>query len=182
LLVDVLIEFNKLNQKFQVDIVDITSIASTIDVTINLLRKHYLDVSFGTTTKHLGIFLRNVVPTGEILYPDMFGCEKMHILHYDSMPGCDIGGSLENCIILGRLYVQNVIDSLNDGFSDLSIFNAARFFSPKHYPMDALDQGTLTEQWLNRLVIHFKWSFVLVDQANAELLEFVEMLSSVCQH
>ena len=38
--------------------------------------------------------------------------------------------------------------------------------------MDALDRGILTEQWLNRLVTHF----------NAELLEFVEMLSSACQH
>ena len=98
------------------------------------------------------------------------------------MPGCDVGGSLEDCITLGRLYVQKVIDSLNDRFPDLPIFNAARFFSPKHYPMDALDRGTLTEQWLNRLVTHFKWSSVLVDQANAELLEFVEMLSSACQH
>ena len=87
LLVDVLLELNKLNRKFQFDLVDITSIASTIDVTINLLRRNYLGVSFGTTTKHLGIFLRNVVPTGEILYVDRFGCEKVHTLHYDSMPG-----------------------------------------------------------------------------------------------
>ena len=56
LLADVLLELNKLNRKFQFDFVDIISIASTIDVTINLLWKHYLDVSFGTTTKHLRIF------------------------------------------------------------------------------------------------------------------------------
>ena len=182
LLADVLNELNKLNRKFQFDIVDITSIASTIDVTINLLRRHYLGVGFGTTTKHLGLFLRNVVPKGEILYVDKFGCEKVHTLHYDSMPECDVGGSLEDCITLGRLYVQKVIDSLNDRFPDLPVFNVARLFSPKHYPIDALDRGTLTEQWLNRLVTHFKWSSVLVDEANAELLEFVEMLSSACQH
>ena len=68
----------------------------------------------------------------------------MHTLHYDSMPGCDVGGSLEDCITLGRLYVQNVIDSLNDRFPDLPIFNAAKLFNPKHYPMDALNRGTLT--------------------------------------
>ena len=51
-----LLELNKFNRKFQFDLVDITSIASTIDVTINLLRKHHLNVSFGTTTKHLEIF------------------------------------------------------------------------------------------------------------------------------
>ena len=52
------------------------------------------------------------------------------------MPGCDVGGSPEDCITLGILYVQKAIDSLNDR---LPIFNAAMFFSPKHYPMDALD-------------------------------------------
>jgi len=133
------------------------------------------------TTKHLGKFLREVVPNGQILYVDSFGCEKMHILHYDSMPECDVGGSLEACIMLGRQYVQKIIDSLNDRFPDLSIFNAARLFSPKHYPVDELDRGTLTEQWLNRLVTHFRWSDDLVNQCNAELLEFVEMLCSVCE-
>ncbi|KAG0593808.1 hypothetical protein M758_UG021100 [Ceratodon purpureus] len=182
LLADVLLELNKLNRKFQFDLVDMTSIASTVDVTINLLRRHYLGVSFGTGTKHLGNFLRNVVPRAEILYVDRFGCKKEHTLHYGSMPGCHVGGLLEDCIALGRQYVQKVIDSLNDRFPDLPIFSAARLFSPKHYPMDALDRGTLTEQWLNLLVTHFKWSSVLVDQANAEVLKFVEMLSSACKN
>ncbi len=117
-----------------------------------------------------------------MLYVDRFGCKKVHILYYDSMPGCDVRSSLEDCITTGRLYVQNVIDSLNDRFPDLPVFNVVRFFSPKHYPMDALDRGTLTKQWLNRLVTHFKWSFVLVDRMNAELLEFVEILSLTCEH
>ena len=55
-------------------------------------------------------------------------------------------------------------------------------FSPKHYPKDELDRGTLTEQWLNWLVTHFCWSNDLVNQCNTELLEFVEMLSYVCEH
>ena len=37
LIADILIELNKLNHKFQCDHVDITSIASTVDVTITLL-------------------------------------------------------------------------------------------------------------------------------------------------
>jgi hypothetical protein len=56
------------------------------------------------------------------------------------------------------------------------------FFSPKHYPVDELERGTLTEQWLSRLVTHFRWSNDLVNQRNAELLEFMEMLSFVCEH
>ena len=60
LLADMLLKFNKFNQTFQFDHIDITSIASTIDVTINLLWRHYLGVNFGTTTKHLEIYLHNV--------------------------------------------------------------------------------------------------------------------------
>ena len=73
MLAEVLLELKELNRKFQFDLVDITSIASTIDVTINFLWKHYLGVSFGTTTKHLGIFLHDVVLTREFLYVDRFG-------------------------------------------------------------------------------------------------------------
>ena len=56
LLADVLLELNKLNRKFHFELVDITSIASTIDVIINLLRRHYLGVSFDITTKQLEFF------------------------------------------------------------------------------------------------------------------------------
>ena len=88
-----------------------------------------MDVSFGTTTKHLGTILRNVMPTGEILFIDRFGCEKVHTLYYDFMHGCDVGGFLDDCITLGILYIQKVIDSVNDRFPDLPVFNAAIFFS-----------------------------------------------------
>ena len=57
-----------------------------------------------------------------------------------------------------------------------------RLFSPKHYPVDELDKRTLTEQWLNWLVTHFHWSNDLINQCNVELLEFVDMLSFVCEH
>ena len=62
------------------------------------------------------------------------------------------------------------------------MFNVAKLFSPKHYPVDELDKRTLTEQWLNRLVTHFRSSDDLIDQCNAKLLEFVDMLSFVCEH
>jgi hypothetical protein len=41
--------------------------------------------------------------------------------------------------------------------------------------------GQMIETWLARLVLHFQWGPEPVDQCNVELLEFVEMLSSVCQ-
>jgi hypothetical protein len=39
----------------------------------------------------------------------------------------------------------------------------------------------MTETLLAQLVLHFQWGFELVDRCNAKLLEFVEMLSFVCQ-
>ena len=96
-------------------------------------------MSFWYKNHTFGNFLRNVVPTGEILYVDRFGCEKMYILHCNSISMYDVKSSLEDCITLGKLYVQKVIDSLNDRFLDLPIFNAASIFSPKHLPMDTLD-------------------------------------------
>ena len=40
-LVDVLQELNKLNIKFQYDMVDITTISATIDITISILSCHF---------------------------------------------------------------------------------------------------------------------------------------------
>ena len=78
--------------------------------------------------------------------------------------------------------MQKVIDSLNNCFPDLTIFTLAKLFSPKHYPLDDHDRGQLTETWLTRIVSHSQWDPELVGRCNAELLEFVETLASICQH
>ena len=41
LLVDVVHELNKLNIKFQHDMVDVTTISATIDITISILPRHF---------------------------------------------------------------------------------------------------------------------------------------------
>ena len=64
----------KLNKKFQYDHVDITAIASTLDVTIAMLRRQYLGLHFGQTSKHLGKFLCEVVKN-RMTYADSFGVE-----------------------------------------------------------------------------------------------------------
>ena len=60
LVVDVLAELNKLNQKFQYDLVDISTIGSTLDSSISILKRHFLcghRLKFGQLTKNLGSFL-----------------------------------------------------------------------------------------------------------------------------
>lgn len=42
LLVDVLCELNKLNKKFQYDLVDITAIGSSLEICTSVLRRHFL--------------------------------------------------------------------------------------------------------------------------------------------
>lgn len=69
--------------------------------------------------------------------------EKVHHIHYESMSRCQRMnfGSLEECKALGAEYVQKVVDSLNDRFPDLFVFNAARLISPKHYPADDIERS-----------------------------------------
>ena len=98
-----------------------------------------------------------MVPTGQVLYIDRYGVEKVHNLHYESMPGCNVEGTLEQCKILGASYVQKVINSLNNRFPDLPIFTSTKLFSSKHYILDDHDTGQLKETWLARIVSHFQW-------------------------
>ena len=60
LLADVLIELNKFNQKFQEDHVDITSIGTTLDVSISMLRKRFLGDIFGAGAVNISSFLSKV--------------------------------------------------------------------------------------------------------------------------
>ena len=57
LLVDVLIELNKLNRKFQEDHVDITSIGSTLDFSISMFHKWFLGSIYGVGVVHMSSFL-----------------------------------------------------------------------------------------------------------------------------
>ena len=95
LIANILVELDKLNRKFQCDHVDITSIASIVDVTITLLQRQYLTGEFGRTSKYLGKFLQDVIPIGQVFYIDRYGVDKIHKLHYESMLGCNVGGTLE---------------------------------------------------------------------------------------
>ena len=166
LIADILVEFNKLNKKFQCDHVDITSIPSIVDFTITLLRRQYLTGEFGRISKYLGKFLPNVVPTRQVLYIDRYGVDKVHNLHYESILRCNVEGTLEQCKVLGASYVQKVIDSLNNCFSNLSIFTSTKFFTSKHYSLDDHDRGQLIKACLAQIVLTFQWDQELLGRCN----------------
>lgn len=91
----VLVELNKLNKRKQYDHVDITAIASTLDVAITMLRRQYLGLHFGWTSRHLGMYLHEIIPICMMIYINFFGIEKKkpHLLHEEKMFGCQHAGT-----------------------------------------------------------------------------------------
>ena len=57
ILPNMLVELNKLNQKFEEDHVDITYIDTTLDVSISMLRKRFLESIFGVDAVNMSSFL-----------------------------------------------------------------------------------------------------------------------------
>ena len=61
---------------------------------------------------------------------------KAHYPHMHHMRICDQDDTLEEYKMMGAMYVQATVDSLNKRFHDLYVFNASRLFSPKYYSSD----------------------------------------------
>ena len=57
-----------------------------------------------------------------------------------------------------------------------------KLFSPKYYPSDEEVRITMPKQWLERLIIKFRFTVVESDASRAELLEFVETLRHECEN
>jgi hypothetical protein len=56
-----------------------------------------------------------------------------HILHYAPLPhAIEFGGdgTVHGCKVIAHAYVVKVIESLQQRFPDLKLFNAAKLFSP----------------------------------------------------
>ena len=139
LLVDVLHELNKLNIKFQYDMVDITTTNTTINIIILILSHQFLSGNgpmFGHISKNLEKFLRESPRHLQLSYENN---TRDRIIHPLATNGPN---ELQQCIILGASYVQRVVHALNDGFPYLLVFNEAKIFNPHSYPNDDNDQIT----------------------------------------
>ncbi|KAH7439134.1 hypothetical protein KP509_04G046700 [Ceratopteris richardii] len=91
-------KLNKLNMEFQWHEMDVTSISAMLELTIEKLKRRYLDYN----------------------------------------------GSLDECISMAKVYVTNILDSLNKHFEDIYVYNAFEVFSPSSYPPDAYDREKMT--------------------------------------
>ncbi|BBN17305.1 hypothetical protein MPTK1_7g13480 [Marchantia polymorpha subsp. ruderalis] len=187
LLADVLCDLNKLNKKFQEEKVELTAIGAQLDVTISALKRRFLRgfEEFAQGTKYLKEFLKQA-DGGELQYVDGEGTLHQHRLRFEAMPGCNRGGSIGDCKILGQEYIRKVIESLNERFPDNHTYNAAKIFSPKYYPGDEIERERVTSQWLERLLEKFgshdlEEPLVNSERCRQELPEFVSMLASCCE-
>ncbi|KAH7331845.1 hypothetical protein KP509_20G053200 [Ceratopteris richardii] len=105
LLADVLKVVNALNQKLQEDIIDLTSISTTIDITIRKLYRTYINCeNFGNGSFYLTAFL-NCSRYGYLELKDSDGCLYRHELIYDAEMRIHMDGVLQRCIMMGKNYV-----------------------------------------------------------------------------
>ncbi|KAH9295072.1 hypothetical protein KI387_038660 [Taxus chinensis] len=150
----VLTELNKLNKIFQEDHIDITSIGTTLDITIDMLRRRFQRGIFGAGTLHTSSFLTRA-QGGSLEFADGTGTLHVHALRFESLPKSQRSGTLDDCIELGKSFIVKVIDSLDTRFTDLPIFNAAKFFSPRNYYEETEDRDHQTKRWLTSLCDKF---------------------------
>jgi hypothetical protein len=54
--------------------------------------------------------------------------------------------TLEECKMMGAMYVQASVDTLNKRFPGLLVFNTSKLFSPKYYPSDEELRITMLEK------------------------------------
>jgi hypothetical protein len=86
---------------------------------------------FGADTKFVTQFL-DISRGGEIHFQDSTGVVHSHILHYAPLPHAiefDGDGTLHGCKVIAHVYVVKVIESLQQRFLDLKLFNAASYLA-----------------------------------------------------
>jgi len=183
LLVDVLLELNKLNIKFQTDNLDLTIVGQQLSTTTNALRRSFLNerVEFGTGANYTSKFLQNAA-LGSMEFIDNDGVAHTHYLRFESIPNSSFNGSLDECVQWGRMYVSRVIEELKRRFGDMSLYDGAKIFSPKHYHEDAEDRDVAIQNWFESLASRFGTSpLVNIAICNGELGPFTDTLWEACK-
>ncbi|MCO5594072.1 hypothetical protein L7F22_048093 [Adiantum nelumboides] len=125
ILADILFEMNVLNKKFQNDHLDITKIANALDVVIELFKKCYLGNSFGYGSKNYKEFI-DKVKDNVLAYTKEDGFIERHILHFSTLPNSSSGGSIEGCITLAKLYVEELISGIDARFTRFASFQCGQ--------------------------------------------------------
>ncbi|KAH7331559.1 hypothetical protein KP509_20G040300 [Ceratopteris richardii] len=185
-LADVLKELNKLNMEFQRHEIDVTSISAMLDLTIEKLKIRYLDVDvekFGLNSPYLSSFLK-MEKDSMLIYKDANGNSHIHALRCEPISIDVKSGSLDECISMAKVYVTNILESLNKRFEDISVYNAFKLFSPSSYPVDEYDREKMTQEWLSRINNRLNIDSRMIDirKCMSEREDFVGILCRIAQH
>ena len=188
LLADVLGELNTLNKIFQKENLDLTEIGEAIEITTRSLSRKFLvdeKEEFGADTKFVAHFL-DISRSDQIHFQDSTGAVHSHILHYAPLPhAVDFGGdgTLQGCKVIAQAYVRKVMESLQEQFLDLKVFNVAKLFSPISFPPNLAVLHRNGFLWLQIFVEHFctnGGNFLDERGLKSELRGFLDTLQISC--
>ena len=127
-------ELNTLNKIFHKENLDLTEIGEAIEITTRSLSRKFLvdEEEFSVDTKFVAHFL-DISRGGQIHFQDSTESLHLHIFHYAPLlHAIDFGadGTLQGCTVITQAYVLKVMESLQQQFPDLKIFNVEKLFSP----------------------------------------------------
>ena len=134
-------------------LVDISTIGSTLDSSISILKRHSLcdqSLNFKRSTMNLGPLLSQSWVDGVWRWRAINVVEGTYLpMHH----GWDLDweDTLEECKIMGAMYVRVIVDSLNKTwFPSLHVSNTSKLVSDEEVFMSVLEQWleTLDWQWL----------------------------------
>ena len=128
---NVLAEVDKLKQKIQYDLVEFSPSRLTLVSSISILKSHFLcgqRPNHGRLTKDLGPFSSQAWVDGVLRWGanDVEG--TYHPMHHGQI--FDWEDTLEECKMIGAIYVQAIMDSLNKRLFNSLVFNTINFFNP----------------------------------------------------
>ncbi|MCO5570936.1 hypothetical protein L7F22_024666 [Adiantum nelumboides] len=168
--------------------VDIPSISAEIEVALVSLKRKFLEQGFGKGTHFLKKFM-DATKDRIFMYVTDDGKENSHYLLYAEIPGNDAnglpldteGGDVQSCIKFAKRFVLKVVECVNDRFPNIYFFNAAKLFSPQHYPCKTMIAEEIKarekkfSKWLEKLLEKFE-NLVYIDACKAKLLSFTDTL------
>ncbi|MCO5571221.1 hypothetical protein L7F22_024957 [Adiantum nelumboides] len=162
---DVLGELNVLNCNFQEEHPDIASIGGHIKVVMETFRLSFFGDVFAADTCYMEDFLKKVnAQMGMMIFKDNANVVHSHYLHLGPMYEGDVADPRETFDTVNTLmmfayksYLQSVVHALWNRFSsDLPVFEASKYFSPKDYDSNLENCDACTKEWLQVLCNHFE--------------------------
>ncbi|MCO5610836.1 hypothetical protein L7F22_065078, partial [Adiantum nelumboides] len=139
---DVLGELNVLNCNFQEEHPDIASIGGHIKALMETFHLSFFGDVFAADTCYMEDFMRKVnAQMGMMIFKDNANVVHSHYLHLGPMYEGDVADPCETfdtvntlMMFICKSYLQSVVHALWKRFSsDLPVFEASKYFSPKDY-------------------------------------------------